>query len=62
MHLVGKKRQCLIETTMLNDISINALVNKLYHPRIINKVYLTISGSKSGRSGFKLTIKIQENI
>lgn len=48
--------------TVLNDISMNAFVNKFYHPRITNKVHLTISGSKSGRAAFKLTIKIQENI
>lgn len=65
MHLVGgkkKKKQHLIEMTVLNDISMNAFVNKFYHPRITNKVHLTISGSKSGRAAFKLTIKIQENI
>lgn len=57
-----KKKQHLIEMTVLNDISMNAFVNKFYHPRITNKVHLTISGSKSGRAAFKLTIKIQENI
>lgn len=67
MHLVKKKQkqknnQHLIQMAMLNEISMNVLVNNFYHPRITNKVHLTIFGSKSGRSGFKLIIEIQENM